>query len=92
MEDEDKGGADGGGGGGGRAAQSGRQPIIEKKKTWSELKQACLLVPFLCFEGKELIALSNFEIAEEYRVHLRVYLTCNHLIQGDVVLSQNLLV
>ena len=68
MEDEDKGVAEEGDGGG-RAAQSGRQPIIEKKKTWSELKQACLLVPFLCFEGKELIALSNFEIAEEYSPH-----------------------
>ena len=42
MDEEGKGGAagEGRGGGGRAAAQSGRQPVIEKKKTWSELKQA----------------------------------------------------
>ena len=38
MDEEDK----GEGGGGGRATQTMRQPVIEKKKTWSELKQACI--------------------------------------------------
>lgn len=43
MEEEDKGAAGRGGGGGGRAAQSDLNRIMEKKKTWSELKQACIL-------------------------------------------------
>ena len=38
MEDEDK-GTERGGGRVAAQSGSGRQPVIEKKKTWSELKQ-----------------------------------------------------